>query len=1186
MQPNFPELEQEVLERWKKDNTFTKTLEKTKGGKPFVFYEGPPTANAKPGIHHVLARAFKDVICRFKTMQGLYVERKAGWDTHGLPVELAVEKKLGLKSKADIESIDPTSKEASVAKFNAECKASVWEYKEEWERLTERMGYWLDLEHPYITYSPDYIEKLWGVIKKIDKRKLLQPGRRVTPFCWRCGTNLSSHELAQGYKTVKDTSVYVRFELNNEPGTFLVVWTTTPWTLPSNVALAVNENVEYVKINIKGKKDLPDGKYILAKSVAGKKDDPIGNYFYPWLNAEGESNNRTKPFLGKELIGQGYKPLYKDFYSNSQTYEVYDYQKAFSEPEIKQTRFSRAFKIYPAKFVTETEGSGILHISPAHGEEDFQFAIDNDIPGGSSVTEQGIMKKGAPGAGLLFTEANKKVIEDLGMDKGKEEGGKHLLRAWDIEHEYPFCWRCDSRLIYLARSQWFILMSKLRQQLIENNSGDGKDKKPIHWVPSHIKDGRFGGWLEEVKDWAFSRERYWGTPLPIWECEKKHRLVVGSYDEFDKHAPKRGKVFLMRHGQAENNAQGIVSSFPEKKGYPLTEEGRAQAEKAAESLKSMGIERIIASPVLRTQQTAEIVGKALGIPVETDPRLQELGFGVFNGASHKDFIAASPWNVQRYTKTVEGGEDLRSVKRRVVDIVKEVRGDKNVLLVTHGDVFWMAESAFGQKSESDSFVYTYPEKAEVRELKLRNVPYDENGAINPHRPYIDSVTLECPECKDSMTRVKELCDVWFDSGAMPFAAGVGGYPADYISEAIDQTRGWFYTLLAVATLLDKEAPYKNVICLGHILDAKGQKMSKSKGNVVDPWTVMNKHGADALRFHFFTMNQAGEAKLFDEKNVGEVVRKTFMILWNVASFYELAGADVPKELPKPEHLLDRWLVAKLDALTAGVTKDLEAYDITAAGRKLAAFITELSTWYVRRSRARFKGEDDERKQAAGTLRFALRRVAELMAPFTPMVAEALYARLGGQESVHLAPWPETVGIDDEKLLRDMETVQRIVELGHALREEKKFRVRQPLQQLVVVGVSLGNEFGSLLLDELNVQEVHAAKETPSGAEWVSKTEGTLTVALDTTMTDELIALGWVREITRNVNDARKKGGLKPTDTPTLVYATEDARIAEVFERFGDSIKKGARLAGLEKGASAEGGETFPLGEGSVTITIR
>lgn len=925
--PSFVKMEEGVLAFWDRENIFQKTLEQTKDGKPFVFFEGPPTANGKPGIHHVLARAYKDVICRYKTMRGFFVERKAGWDTHGLPVELQVEKALKISGKPEIEKY-------GVEKFNAKCRESVWEYRKDWEALTKRIGFWLDLEHPYVTYENEYIESVWSIIKQIWDKGLLYRGHKVVPQCPRCGTALSSHEVALGYQEVVDTSVYVKFKVVGAENTYFLSWTTTPWTLPGNVALAVGAEITYVKVIEAG------NTYILAKAVHERLF---------------QKAKIVEEVPGSALVGLQYEPLYP----------------------IAALQTEKSHRVYAADFVNTEEGGGVVHTAVMYGEDDYRLGEAVGLPKHHTVDENGhFLPEVEQWAGQFVKDP--KVEQGIIADLQKRE---LLYKEEPHKHSYPFCWRCDTPLLYYAKNSWFIKMTQLKAELIKNN-------EQINWVPKYIKHGRFGEWLNELKDWAFSRERYWGTPLPIWESGDGDRLCIGSIEELKSLAKNPAKV--------------------------------------------------------------------------------------------------------------------------------------------------------------------------AADLDL-------------HRPFVDDIVL----VKDGKEyqRVKEVIDVWFDSGAMPFAQwhypfanrqridGGTSFPAEYISEAIDQTRGWFYTLLAISTLLGRGAPYRNVICLGHILDSKGRKMSKSKGNVVAPMQVIDQYGVDALRWHLFTMNQPGDVKLFDEKNVEEVVKKQWLILWNVVSFWKMYApptAPATTDL-RPEHVLDRWVLAKLNKLVGQVTRKLDAYAVTEAGRALAEFIGELSTWYIRRSRARFKQAGLDKDQALATLHYTLATVARLLAPFAPFLAESLYREVvrpgkSQPQSVHLAAWPRAEKrLDQPIVVEQMGIVQTCVELGHALRKEKQLKVRQPLAQFIVVGHELDAEYRAIIRDEMNVQEVVVAKAVPTGDEFASRKSGPVSISLDLTITDELRQLGIVREVVRHINAMRKDARLSIADHVTVYFEVTDPDLEGILLHYKKQI---------------------------------
>lgn len=918
-QQNFPELENEILDFWRENNIFQKSLDKNQGQEKFVFYEGPPTANGKPGIHHVLARAFKDLVPRYQTMQGKFVARRAGWDTHGLPVEIEVEKQLGLKNKKEIE-------EFGIAEFNKKCRESVWTYKEEWEKLTERIGFWLDLKNPYITYENSYIEKVWGVLKQIWDRNLLYEGYKVVPYCPRCGTTLSSHEVAQGYKNIEEPSVYIKFKVKDRANTYFLVWTTTPWTLPGNAALAVGKDFDYVEAEFK------DEIFILAQDRAAKVLGPDAKII--------------KEFKGRELVGQKYEPLYL-------------------HPDAKDLDY----QVWAADFVATGEGTGIVHIAPAFGIDDMNLRDQSKFSVFVTVDEAGLMTSGI-GQGKFVKDADQIIKDDL-------KSRNLFLKEETVKHEYPFCWRCDSILIYLARSSWFIKVSEIREKLASNNEA-------INWVPAYIKQGRFGEWLKEAKDWALSRERYWGTPLPIWQCGCGEKTLIGSITE---------------------------------------------------------------------------------------------------------------------------------LKEKAID--------------------------------------------------------DISDDLDLHRPTIDAVKIKCLKCQKEMTRVPKLIDVWFDSGAMPFASGEfpESYPADYICEAIDQTRGWFYTMLAIATLIDQETSYKNVICLGHVLDSNGKKMSKSKGNILDPWEIINQFGADSVRWFFYTVNNPGEPKRMSGRDIEQTLRRFPMILWNVYSFFvTYANLDNFKsQIPaspaggsnlKSQNLLDQWITSKTNALINIVTKNLNEYNVTTAARAIEEFTIELSTWYLRRSRKR----RDEAFYA--TLYQALMTLIKLLAPFAPFLADAIYQNLKTEndpESVHLADWPNA-GEIDQAILDQMDGARALVEKAHALRAAAKIRVRQPLAS-ATIKIEITDDIQEILKEEINVKEIIVDQNIQNDIE------------LDTKLTAELQLEGECRDLVRQIQDLRKRAGLSPADKIGLFYDAEGS-VAKIIEKFGDQIKTETNLTNIQAGQ--RGDETIWL----------
>ena len=954
---NVNEMEEGVLKFWKDADIFKKSTENREGGKEYVFFEGPPTANGKPGVHHVLSRSFKDVILRYRTMQGCHISRRGGWDTHGLPVELQVEKELKISGKPDIEKY-------GIEEFNQKCKESVWVYQSEWEKLTKRIAFWLDMEKPYITYTNEYIESLWWILKEMDKKGLVYSGYKIVPQCPRCGTALSSHEVAQGYKNVEENSVYLKFKVRNEKDTYILSWTTTPWSLPGNIALAVGEDIEYVKV--KKNKEV----YILAKALAPEV-----------LDNEYEV---VEEMTGKDLVGLEYEPLF---------------------PGSLDPGDKKAWYVGKANFVSTADGTGVVHTAVMYGEDDFNFGLEYDLPFVHTVDESGKFLPSVEKWAGKFVK-NKTVEEEIIADL---DSRGLLLKTKIYAHDYPFCWRCDSPLLYYAKDSWFIKMSSLKDKLIANNES-------INWVPEHIKEGRFGEWLVNIRDWAISRQRYWGTPIPIWVCDKcGEKDVVGSFEELEK----------------------LAGTLPKNK----------------------------------------------------------------------------------------------------------------------------------------------------------------KGEVDPHRPFIDALTFKC-SCGGTKQRVKDVFDAWFDSGSMPFAQhhypfenkelidkGVQ-FPAEFISEAIDQTRGWFYTLLAVSTCLGKEAPYKNVICLGHIRDKFGKKMSKSKGNVIDPWMITDKYGVDALRFYLYTMNQPGEYKNFDEAGLQDVLRKVIMLLGNVVSFLELYNDKNAKiEIRKSKNTLDKWILAKFNLLVKEVTDDLNNYHIYEAGRRLIEFIDELSTWYVRRSRDRFKDEGEDKEDAKATLNFVLHNLIRVMAPFTPFVTERLYQRLGGQlDSVHLESWPEfDEKAIDQELLTKMAKARQLVELGLAARDEKQIKVRQPLATLEYSGVKLGEEFEKIVADELNIKEVKNVSEL-SSFKFVVKENYGFKIGLDVEISEELKLEGVLRELTRGINGLRRNQGFTINDRVKLVYNTSGEEVKKLFanSELVEKLKQATLLSGIEAGA---GENKIKVNEEEAEITL-
>ncbi len=1081
--------EEKVLEFWKENKIFEKSLKQSEGKKEFVFYEGPPTANGEPGTHHLEARAFKDAIPRYKTMRGFHVRRKGGWDTHGLPVELQVEKKLGLNSKKAIEKY-------GVAKFNQECKESVWQYLDVWNKFTKRIGYWVDQENPYVTYHNDYIESVWNIVKKINEQNLLYKDYKVVPWCPRCGTALSSHELAQGYEDVKDLSVYVKFKIKNQENTFVLAWTTTPWTLPGNVALAIGKNVDYVKIKV-GQEI-----YILAKAR---------------LPIIAEPYEILEELKGKDLIGLEYEPLFPFL------------QNTISNSE--KSKLEKAYKIYGADFVNTEDGTGVVHTAVMYGQDDFVLGTQIGLPKHHLVNPEGKFIKGTEfleGRFVKEKDANNKPTLDIDIIKYLTD--KNLFfKKENYEHAYPHCWRCKTVLIYYARDSWYIKVSdsKIKEKMIAENKG-------INWEPAHTREGRFGEWLREIKDWAVSRERYWGTPLPVWICEKCKKIeVIGSLEEIKEKTKKTGnKYFVVRHGGSIGNKKNEESRRAGEENDALTEEGRGQVKESAKSLKDKP-DIIISSNFTRTRQTAEIMADVFSINRDRIIENEEL----------------------REFGTVEfPNEEEKSVRKRMLGVLQgleEKYSGKNILIVSHEypiRVLFSCHEALnvGEKSNNLNIKYPIISNAKILQCNFLSLPRDKEGQIDLHKPYIDEVNLIC-SCGGELVRTKEVMDVWFDSGAMPFAQDHypfenrklvegAGYPADFICEAIDQTRGWFYTLHAIGALVGRGKAFKNVICLGHLLDAQGKKMSKSLGNIVDPWEAMNKYGVDTLRLWMYSVNQPGESKNFDEKTVALLHQQVFGLLYNVLAFYELyRDKNLEKNLtPSPlslirrgvgerSNVLDQWILARLDELIELTTKNLNNYKLLEPVRGIKDFIGDLSTWYLRRSRERIKNGDTEAKQ---TLYFVLKTLTKLIAPFAPLAAEDIWLKLRNEndlESVHLASWPKKFfslfSFGKSKIIGKMETVKKIVTLGLEARQKAGIKVRQPLAslKLKVESEKLSSEYADLIKDEINVKKV------------IFDNSVTDEVELDTNIIPALKAEGEYREFMRELQDERKKKGLNPGD---------------------------------------------------------
>lgn len=1110
--------EEQILKFWNENKIFKKSLAKKSPKGEFVFYDGPPFATGTPHYGHLLPGTMKDVIPRFKTMQGYHVERRWGWDCHGLPIENLIEKELGLKTKKDIENF-------GIEKFNEAARASVLRYEKVWKETIPRVGRWVDMDDPYMSMQPSFMETGWWIFGELYKKDLITKGFKPMHLCPRCETTLANFEVNQGYKDIADLSVTAKFELVDEPGASVLAWTTTPWTLPGNVALAVGEDIEYVKVKIENEF------FIFAKAL---KDKVLKD----------KSFKIVSELKGKDLIGKSYKPLF-DYYSKDEKLENHQ----------------NGWKIYGADFVTTEDGTGVVHIAPAFGSDDMEVGKKNNLPFVQHVDKSGHFKPEVKDfAGLFVKPKEDHTASDVEIIKYLAHNGL-LFSKEKITHSYPHCWRCDTPLINYASDSWFLNTPKIKDQIVKNNA-------QTKWVPEGLRDGRFGNWLEGAKEWALSRSRFWGTPLPVWQSEDgEETLVISSQDELMRKSGEQiTKIIFVRHGQSVKNLIGLFTD--EINDFPLTRQGKNEAKEAGEFLKKQGVDFIYSSPVLRTKQTAEIISNAVGgVEVIDAPELIEVDSGTWDGKTIHDknikkerdeYLALSVED--RYiAKRGHNGESWLDVEKRVkklIDKVLEEHKGKTVVFVSHMGVNTMGQKVV-QNLTNDETEKVYEKNIDVHaKPKVFFMDVKRKKELDLHRPYIDEIVIE--QNGKKLKRIEDVFDVWFDSASMPYAQKhypfenenfdpkggflrkSKGFPADFIAESLDQTRGWFYVLLVLGTALFDKAPFKNVIVSGMILAEDGKKMAKSQKNYPEVDTVINKYGADSVRLYLMSSPSVhGESMNFSEKGVSELQSKVMARLRNVLSFWQMyEGGE--KQNPHKKNILDAWIIARLDEVTREVTKALNNYQIDKGARAIIDFVDDLSNWYVRRSRDRYKSDDKKDSyHALATTRFVLRELAQLMAPYTPFVAEEVYRAVSDKfESVHLEVWPKPK-YKNNRVVKEMQKVREIVSLGLMERQKENIKVKQPLKSLTITE-KLGKEYLELIKDEVNVKEVLFGDQ----------------LSLDTEITEELKIEGDFRELLRSVQALRKDANLLPTDLVTLTTPKSNEQIVKAFE---NELKKTAGI---------------------------
>jgi isoleucyl-tRNA synthetase len=1142
---NLVEIEKRIINFWKASEIFEKSLRNNLKKKRFNWIEGPPYANDKPHMGHFLTRIYKDSILRFFTMLGYYVPRRAGWDTHGLPIENATEKYLGIQNKKEIVDY-------GIEKFNEKCKELVMMFKDVWERTDERMGFWIDHKNAYITYDPFYMESAWWIFKEIYKKGLVSEEFRVAPYCPRCETVLAQAELGMpdAYKDVKDPSVYVKFKISDDE--YFLVWTTTPWTLPGNLALAVHPEFDYYLYEISGEKI--------------------------WTHQKLEEK-LLKTVKGKELVGMKYEPLFKTQTDADLTHLPAGKAGTDADnnirvnPSFENPRESEMYRAYPADFVKEDEGTGIVHIAPAYGEEDFELGRKYNLGLINYLDEKGKFTTDIDGVktkGLFFKSADKPILENL-----KERN--LIFSLGEYLHPYPHCWRCKTPLIYYATKYWLIKVSQVKDRIIENF-------KKTKWIPESAGN-RFYEWIKEGRDWNLSRTRFWGIPLPVWRCDKCHQIeVIGSLKELASHFKANNNYYLMRHCGALSTQQNFLSSYPETTFNPLTRKGVLDAKQKAKSLKGK-IDLIYASPILRAKQTAMIIADEIKVPLFIDERLREIDMGVLQNKPYEEFdkyIVDKVTGKRDLNKKIENGESLNEVKQRAINFILElgrIHRGKNILIVSHGGVLWMLEGEMKALSSEQirNFEVKNYELGEIRKVDLMVVPRDEKGNINLHRPYVDNFVWQC-KCGGWYKRIPEIADIWYDSGCVPFSSyhypfenkkeidqGII-FPSDFIIEGIDQTRGWFYTLLVISTLIKNKAPYKNVLANGLVLDAKGIKMSKSLGNVVDPMEIMEKYGADVCRFYLFYLNEIGDNKSFNEEEVKKLKNEFFDLLFNVLRFYKFYY-EKPHNLKKitksKENVLDLWFSARLKEAYQKYYSEMTSFNLHKAARILTELLGDFSRWWLRRSRERFQNPKNKNELYLALINFEnfFYQFLKMLAPLAPFTSEYLYQEIKNElrdrilvkESVHLENLgkPLKLSLKEKILLEEMEKARELASEVHRMRKEKGIKVRQPLKSLSLK-TKLSPEVLEILKDEVNVLEI---KIDPKQTE---------EIVLDLEITPELKEIGILNDFVRFVQDLRQDAGLTPKEIVNLRIETNKMLMDILKKKIKDLEKKTKTIFSIKR----------------------